>query len=115
MARSDPALTPVLAQLDPGFVSRIWNDKKITAHHAIIPTRQVFDIRALSEDELKVYLLIRQHYLYTGSQLARTMLNDWSHYVDDFIQVTPIEYKRVLAEEQMRKLQQKIAEVQSDY
>ncbi|EIQ52874.1 DNA topoisomerase domain protein [Shigella boydii 4444-74] len=29
MARSDPALTPVLAQLDPGFVSRIWNDKKL--------------------------------------------------------------------------------------
>ena len=27
----------------------------------------------------------------------------------------PIEYKRVLAEEQMRKLQQKIAEVQIDY
>jgi len=29
--------------------------------------------------------------------------------------VTPIEYKRVLAEEQMLKLQQKIAEVQRDY
>ena len=58
---------------------------------------------------------IRQHYLYTGSQLARTMLDDWNRYVDDFIQVTPIEYKRVLAEEQMRKLQQKIAEVQRDY
>ena len=27
----------------------------------------------------------------------------------------PIEYKRVLAEEQMRKLQQKIADVQRDY
>ena len=36
-------------------------------------------------------------------------------YVDEFIQVTPIEYKRVLAEEQMRKLQQKIADVQRDY
>ena len=35
--------------------------------------------------------------------------------VDEFIQVTPIEYKRVLAEEQMKKLQQKIAEVQRDY
>ena len=59
--------------------------------------------------------LVRHHYLYTGSQLARTMLDDWNRYIDDFIQVTPIEYKRVLAEEQMRKLQQKIAEVQRDY
>ena len=63
----------------------------------------------------ELHELVRQHYLYTGSQLARTMLDNWSKYVDEFIQVTPIEYKRVLAEEQMKKLQQKIAEVQRDY
>lgn len=63
----------------------------------------------------ELHELIRQHYLYTGSQLARTMLDNWNRYIDEFIQVTPIEYKRVLAEEQMRKLQQKIAEVQRDY
>ena len=68
---------------------------------------------ATSRKEL--HELVRQHYLYTGSQLARTILDDWNHYVDEFIQVTPIEYKRVLAEEQMRKLQQKIADVQRDY
>ncbi len=63
----------------------------------------------------ELHELIRQHYLYTGSELARTMLDNWPRYVDEFIQVTPIEYKKVLAEEQMRKLQEKIAEVQRDY
>ena len=63
----------------------------------------------------ELHELVRQHYLYTGSQLARTMLDNWSRYIEEFIQVTPIEYKKVLAEEQMRKLQQKIAEVQRDY
>ena len=63
----------------------------------------------------ELHELVRQHYFYTGSHLARTMLDNWSSYVDDFIQVTPIEYKKVLAEEQMRRLQQKIAEVQRDY
>ena len=63
----------------------------------------------------ELHELVRQHYLYTGSQLARTMLDNWNRYIDEFIQVTPIEYKKVLAEEQMRKLQQKIAEVQRDY
>ena len=63
----------------------------------------------------ELHELIRQHYLYTGSTLARTMLDNWPRYVEEFIQVTPIEYKKVLAEEQMRKLQQKIAEVQRDY
>lgn len=63
----------------------------------------------------ELHELIRQHYLYTGSSLARTMLDDWNRYVDDFIQVVPIEYKRVLQEEQMKKLQQKIADMQRDY
>ena len=63
----------------------------------------------------ELHELIRQHYLYTGSKLARTMLDDWNHYVEDFIQVVPIEYKRVLQEEQVKKLQQKIADMQRDY
>lgn len=63
----------------------------------------------------ELHELIRQHYLYTGSKLARTMLDDWNRYVDDFIQVVPIEYKRVLQEEQVRKLQKKIADMQRDY
>lgn len=59
--------------------------------------------------------LIRQHYLHTGSALAGRMLDDWHRYVEDFIQVTPIEYKRVLEEEKMAKLKEKIENVQRDY
>ena len=59
--------------------------------------------------------LIRQHYLHTGSALAGRMLDDWHRTLEDFIQVTPIEYKRVLQEEQMARLREKIAGVQSDY
>ncbi|MBQ3805537.1 MAG: glutamate synthase large subunit [Prevotella sp.] len=59
--------------------------------------------------------LIRQHYLHTGSALAGRMLDDWNHYCEQFIQVVPIEYKRVLQEEQMAKLHEKIADIQRDY
>ena len=59
--------------------------------------------------------LIRQHYLHTGSALAGRMLDEWPRYVVDFIQVVPIEYKRVLQEEQMKKLHEKIADIQRDY
>ena len=59
--------------------------------------------------------LVRQHYLHTGSQLAGRMLDDWSRYSEDFVQVVPIEYKRVLQEEQMNKLRKKIADMQRDY
>ena len=63
----------------------------------------------------ELHELVRQHYLYTGSKLARTMLDDWNRYIEDFIQVVPIEYKRVLQEEQVKKLQQKISDIQRDF
>ena len=59
--------------------------------------------------------LIRQHYLHTGSALAGRMLDGWHRYIDDFIQVIPIEYKRVLEEEKMRRLHERIADIQRDY
>lgn len=60
---TDPALQPVVAQLDTQFVSRIWNDKKITAHHGIIPTKHTGDLSKLSDEERNVYQLVRLHYL----------------------------------------------------
>ncbi|ECK3229566.1 DNA topoisomerase III [Salmonella enterica] len=65
LMQTDPSLKshPALAQLDTSLVSRIWNDKKITAHHGIIPTKQAGDLSRLSSDERNVYQLIRQHYL----------------------------------------------------
>ena len=59
--------------------------------------------------------LIRQHYLHTGSALAGRMLDDLHRYIEDFIQVVPIEYKRVLEEEKMARLHEKIADIQRDY
>ncbi|MBO4916823.1 MAG: glutamate synthase large subunit [Bacteroidales bacterium] len=59
--------------------------------------------------------LIAEHRRLTGSSLAARMLEHWSEYAEDFIQVTPIEYKRVLHEEQIRKLNEKIDNVQMEY
>ena len=41
--------------------SRAWNDKKISAHHAIIPTQKPLNI-SLTEIELKIYNLIAKNY-----------------------------------------------------
>lgn len=97
-----------------GGVAYVW-DKDRTFDYFC--NMEMVELSLLDDSTARKELheLVRQHYLYTGSQLARQMLDDWNHYVDEFIQVTPIEYKRVLAEEQMQKLQQKIAEVQRDY
>ena len=97
-----------------GGVAYVW-DKDHTFDYFCNMEMVELSLLENSTSRKELHELVRQHYLYTGSTLARTMLDEWNHYVDEFIQVTPIEYKRVLAEEQMRKLQQKIADVQRDY
>ena len=97
-----------------GGVSYVW-DKNHNFDYFC--NMDMVEINLVEESQYRKELheLIRQHYLYTGSKLARTMLDDWNRYVEDFIQVVPIEYKRVLHEEQMNKLKQKIADMQRDY
>ena len=68
-----------------------------------------------SSSKKELLELIRQHYLHTGSPLAGRILDDWQRMVENFIQVVPIEYKRVLEEEKMRRLHEKIAGIQRDY
>ena len=48
---------------DPSIHSRTWNDKKISAHHAIIPTRIRADFANLNEVEKNLYLLVARAYL----------------------------------------------------
>lgn len=97
-----------------GGVAYVWNKKGDFDYFC---NMEMVELSLIEEASYRKELheLIRQHYLYTGSKLARTMLDNWNHYVDEFIQVVPIEYKKVLQEEQMRKLQQKIADMQRDY
>ncbi len=48
------------------------------------------------EDILLLESLIRKHLEYTGSALARRMLDNWAETLKDFIKVFPHEYKRIL-------------------
>ena len=49
--------------LDHKRRSSAWNDKKVTAHHAIIPTARTTAVSRLSADERKLYDLISRYYL----------------------------------------------------
>lgn len=97
-----------------GGVAYVWNrngDFDYFCNMEMVELSLIED----SSSRKELHELIRKHYHYTGSHLAGMMLDHWNKYVDEFIQVVPIEYKKVLQEEQMRKLQQKIAEMQKDY
>lgn len=67
--RSDCEYLPVkgfaalVDKADTSIRSRVWNDKKISAHHAIIPTRIRATFENLSEIERRLYLMVAQAYL----------------------------------------------------
>jgi len=54
-------LQNLFTHADAAIKSRAWNDKKISAHHAIIPTRKPLTI-SLTTAEFNVYSLIAKNY-----------------------------------------------------
>lgn len=65
LCKNDPAICNLLSQANQQQRSRVWNDKKITAHHAIIPTQAAASggINKLNNKERNVYDLIRRRYI----------------------------------------------------
>lgn len=63
IAQSSPALAKAVQQADLSLKSRAWNDSKVSAHHAIIPTSRALDASRLSADEQKIYALVARQYL----------------------------------------------------
>ncbi|MGB4575427.1 MAG: glutamate synthase large subunit [Paludibacter sp.] len=68
-----------------------------------------------SHDSKELRTMIENHYRYTNSKRAKQILDNWKEYVDKFIKVVPIEYKKVLQEEKMEAINKKIAQVERDY
>lgn len=58
---NDESLKKLFDHADPKIKSYAWNDKKISAHHAIIPTTKLAAV-PLSEMEVNIYKLIAKNY-----------------------------------------------------
>ncbi len=63
LAAADTALARFVEQADLSIKSRAWNDKKISAHHAIVPTTVETKLSDLSEKEKNLYMLIAKSYI----------------------------------------------------
>ena len=66
-------------------------------------------------DNKELRNLITAHYRYTQSPKAKMILENWNEYVEKFIRVIPIEYKKVLHDEKIEAVKKKIAQVEYDY
>lgn len=63
IATNVPSLVPAVGQADRAHRSRAWNDKKITAHHAIVPTLVAKPAGSLTPSEAAVYELVARRYV----------------------------------------------------
>ena len=61
--RDLPNFSKLVKNADTSIHSKAWNDKKITAHHAIIPTRIKADFEKLNTVEQNLYVMVSQAYL----------------------------------------------------
>jgi len=63
IASTQPELAGAVQKADLGLKSKAWNDKKVEAHHAIIPTSKTMTAERLSKAELQVYSQIARQYV----------------------------------------------------
>ncbi|MGI2213224.1 DNA topoisomerase III [Shewanella oncorhynchi] len=48
---------------DPRLKSKAWDDKKVDAHHAIVPTEKTANLSSLSQRERQLYLHVARQYI----------------------------------------------------
>lgn len=63
IANNCDSLKGAIADADLTIRSKTWNDKKVEAHHAIIPTLRKADSQRLTRNEFAVYTMIAVQYL----------------------------------------------------
>ncbi|HCH02958.1 MAG TPA: DNA topoisomerase III [Vibrio sp.] len=63
ISQNDKQLASAVDNADLTLKSKAWNDSKVDAHHAIIPTPKKMSSNGLSGHEAKIYQLIARQYL----------------------------------------------------
>jgi glutamate synthase (NADPH/NADH) large chain len=65
---------------------------------------EMVDLDPVSEDDVAVLKrMIHEHYLYTGSSVAKFVHEDFDNQVQHFVKVFPKDYKKVLSAGQKQK------------
>ncbi|MGP9802746.1 DNA topoisomerase III [Rheinheimera sp. NSM] len=63
IAANDPDLAGAVQEANTKLISKAWNDSKVEAHHAIIPTGKRQPLSRLNVAEQRLYQLIARQYL----------------------------------------------------
>ncbi len=63
-------------------------------------------------DIQELQFLLNKHLLHTNSEKAQDILVNWNKYLPKFVKIIPFEYKKVMQEQKIRELEQKLKETE---
>ncbi len=89
-----------------GGIAYILDEK---AEFASKCNTQMVDLEPVQDEEdvLELRHLIENHEKFTGSKVAKRILQNWNDSLSDFVKVMPIDYKRVLNEQKQKAIASK--------
>ena len=80
-----------------GGIAYVWDPKGEFPKQCNSETFELESV-ADSADRDELHALVKKHYLYTDSAVAKRLMDDWDLALSQFVKVMPTDYKRVLAE-----------------
>jgi glutamate synthase (NADPH/NADH) large chain len=80
-----------------GGIAYVWDPKGEFPRQCNSETFELESV-ADSADRDELHALVKKHYLYTDSAVAKRLMDDWDLALSQFVKVMPTDYKRVLAE-----------------
>ncbi|MEH7306294.1 DNA topoisomerase III [Neobacillus drentensis] len=113
---------PLLATKGTVLAKRVFNNEKVTDHHAIIPTEQRLNLSELDSDERKLYDIIARRFLalflpaYEYETIQATFKVEGETFTTKETNVIDLGFKKVLGKEEIEKLTtglQKLSQGQS--
>jgi len=79
-----------------GGIAYVWDPEGEFPKQCNTGTFELEDLVSI-DDILELKAMIKKHYLYTDSPVAKSILDDWEKRMSEFVKVMPTDYKRVLA------------------
>jgi glutamate synthase (NADPH/NADH) large chain len=85
------------------------NDIEETLNVPLLPTTGAFGAKRIAggwlrHDAQRLRILVARHYLHTGSEPARRVLEQWRELLPKFVKIMPLDYRRALQDMQQIKV-----------
>ena len=80
-----------------GGVAYVYDEAGDFAEHCnmeMITLEKVDD----NDEQIRLHELIRNHKIYTGSEVADKIIGDWNNAISKFVKVLPVDYAQMLSE-----------------